>query len=72
MIGEMERNRPPYVVLDNEFEYAMEPNGSAVHTGVHLLDDYFATKYSVAVKFGELTVLKRRNMPDQKSSATVE
>lgn len=60
MIGELERNRPPYVVLDSEFDQAHEPNGSSVSTGVHLLDDYIAAHYTLVQRFGEMTVLKRQ------------
>ena len=58
MVGELERNKPPYVVLDSEFENDYEPNGSAVHTGVHVLDDYIASRYAPVEEFGELSVLK--------------
>lgn len=60
MIGDLERNRPPFVVLDSEFENFREPNGSSWSSGVHLLDDYIAQHYAPEKKFGELTILKRR------------
>ena len=60
MIGELERNRPSYVVLDSEFENYREPNGSSVSTGVHLLDDYIAERYVLQKQFGIMTILKRR------------
>lgn len=60
MIRELETNRPPYVVLDSEFDQDAEPNGSAVHTGVHLLDQYIASQYMPVQRFGELTILRRR------------
>lgn len=60
MIGELEKNRPPYVVLDSEFEDDREPNGSSVNTGVHLLDDYIRQHYGFADRFGEMTILKRK------------
>lgn len=59
MIGELERNRPPYVVLDSEFDKIREPNASSISTGVHLLDDYIAAHYTLVQTFGELTILKR-------------
>jgi hypothetical protein len=58
MISEFERNRPPYIVLDAEFENIREPNGSSVSTGVHLLDDYIAAHYKTVQQYGELTILK--------------
>ena len=60
MIEDLERNRSPYVMLDAEFENAGEPNGSSVSTGVHLLDDYIASHYTFAARFGELTILQRQ------------
>lgn len=60
MIIDLERNKPPYAALDSEFEDDSEPNGSAVNTGVHLLDDYIAAHYTPVQTFGEMTILKRR------------
>ncbi|HEX5284028.1 MAG TPA: hypothetical protein VFW30_07905 [Bryocella sp.] len=61
MIEEFKRNQPPYIVLDSEFDNFIEPNGSSVSTGVHLLDDYIAANYLPAVTFGELQILHLRN-----------
>lgn len=72
MIGELEQNRPPYAVLDSEFQDVREPNGSAMSTGVHLLDDYLAAHYMTVCRFGELTIMKRRPAAAQKSSTTPE
>ena len=60
MIQELEHNRPPYVVLDSEFDKIFEPNGSSVSTGVHLLDNYIADNYSTVEHYGEMTILKRK------------
>ncbi|HEV2578221.1 MAG TPA: hypothetical protein VGU25_13515 [Acidobacteriaceae bacterium] len=60
MVAELERNKPPYVVLDSEFDAVHEPNGSSVHTGVHLLDNYIAQHYQWVKTFGEMTILQRR------------
>jgi hypothetical protein len=59
MISDLERNRPPYVALDSEFEGMGEPNGSSVSTGVHLLDDYIAAHYTPVQRYGEMTIFKR-------------
>jgi len=59
MIADLQRNKPPYVVQDSEFDDTHEPNGSSVHTGVHLLDDYIAQNYKRVTTFGKLTVLQR-------------
>lgn len=61
MIGEIEQNKPPYVMLDSEFEKVVEPNGSSTSTGVHLLDDYIDANYKPVVKFGELSILRSRD-----------
>ena len=60
MIGELEQRKPPYVVLDSEFDNLREPNGSAVSTGVHLLDDYISAHYKAVQQYGELTILRRQ------------
>jgi hypothetical protein len=61
MIGTLEQHKPPYVVLDSEYDNVWEPNGSSVHTGVHLLDDYIAAHYKEVQKYGELTILQRQS-----------
>ncbi len=60
MIDELEQHKPPYVVLDSEFDDLWEPNGSSVHTGVHLLDDYIAAHYKAVQQYGKLTTLQRQ------------
>lgn len=60
MIGSLEQHKPPYIVLDSEYNNVREPNGSSVHTGVHLLDDYIAAHYRVVQQYGELTILHRQ------------
>jgi hypothetical protein len=60
MIGGLEQHKPPYIVLDSAFDNLWEPNGSSVHTGVHLLDDYIAAHYKEVQKYGELTILQRQ------------
>ena len=59
MIADLERNKPPYVVLDSQFDALHEPNGSSVHTGVHLLDNYIAQNYRWVETFGKMSVLQR-------------
>ena len=60
MIRQLEQNKPPYVVLDSEFDNVWEPNGSSVSTGVHLLDDYIAAQYVAVQQYGKMTILWRR------------
>jgi hypothetical protein len=61
MIGSLEQRKPPYVVLDSEYDNVWEPNGSSVHTGVHLLDNYIAAHYKAVQQYGELTILQRQD-----------
>ena len=56
MIQDLDRNRPPYVVLDSEFEEVHEPNESDKSSGVTLLDDYIHTRYRPVVTFGAISI----------------
>jgi hypothetical protein len=62
MINELERNAPPYIVLDSEFDLTLEPNDSAKSSGVTLLDDYIRDKYQPAETFGIMSI-RRRGSP---------
>jgi hypothetical protein len=62
MIRELERNAPPYIVLDSEFDLTREPNDSAKSSGVTLLDDYIRDKYQSAETFGIMSI-RRRGSP---------
>jgi hypothetical protein len=59
MTRELERNAPPYVVLDSEFQHFHEPNDSSKSTGVTLLDDYLRAHYHPIEVFGALAILER-------------
>jgi hypothetical protein len=61
MIQEMERNPPPYIVLDSEFDLMREPNGSGRSSGVKLLDTYIGDHYQPSETFGVMSVWKRDN-----------
>jgi len=62
MIDELERNAPPYIVLDSEFDLSREPNDSAKSSGVMLLDDYIRDKYQPVETFGIMSI-RRRGSP---------
>jgi hypothetical protein len=62
MITELERNAPPYIVLDSEFDLTREPNDSAKSSGVTLLDDYIRDRYQPAETFGIMSI-RRRGTP---------
>jgi hypothetical protein len=59
MVEELERNRPPLVILSTDFDDINEPNSSARHSGVTLLDDYIRKNYRTAAHFAPFTILQR-------------
>jgi hypothetical protein len=59
MIQEIERNPPPYIVLDSEFDLMREPNGSARSSGVYLLDGYLHDHYRPSKTFGIMSIWQR-------------
>ena len=59
MVAELDRNAPPYIVLDSEFENFNEPNDSSRSSGVTLLDDYIRSKYRQVERFDEMTIWQR-------------
>jgi hypothetical protein len=62
MIDELERNAPPYIVIDSEFDLSREPNESSNSSGVMLLDDYIRDKYQPVETFGRMSI-RRRGSP---------
>jgi len=62
MVDELERNTPPYIVLDSEFERFHEPNDSSKSTGVTLLDDYIHSRYQPVATFGFLSVWQLKGL----------
>jgi hypothetical protein len=61
MIQELERNPPPYIVIDSEFDLMREPNGSARSSGVTLLDNYIHARYQPSATFGIESIWRRDN-----------
>jgi hypothetical protein len=61
MIQELERNPPPYIVIDSEFDLMREPNGSARSSGVTLLDNYIHDRYQPSATFGIESIWRRDN-----------
>lgn len=61
MIHELERNKPPYIVIDAEFDSAGEPNDSSRSSGVLLLDNYLHDEYQPIETFGILSIWQRRS-----------
>lgn len=60
MIRELERNPPPYITLDSEFDLIREPNDSSKSSGVTVLDDYIHDKYEPRETFGTISIWQRR------------
>jgi hypothetical protein len=63
MVREFERNSPPYIVLDSEFESVHEPNDSTKSSGVTLLDEYIRNSYQFTETFGALSIWKLKHGP---------
>ena len=59
MIRDLELAKPPYIVLDSEFDQLHEPNDSALSSGVKLLDDYIGNNYRHVQTFGSLSIWQR-------------
>ena len=59
MIQELETNKPPYVILDSEFDDALEPNDSAKSSGVLLMDNYIRSHYRWIQATGVLSIWQR-------------
>jgi hypothetical protein len=59
MVGELESRQAPLVVLDAEWDNVNEPNGSAKHSGVTILDDYIHQHYKEVARFDPYLILQR-------------
>jgi len=59
MMLELETEKPRYVVLETDWDNKMEPNRSAISSGVLLLDDYIWTRYKPVAMFETITVMER-------------
>jgi hypothetical protein len=62
MIQEMQRNPPPIILLDSEFDLMREPNGSARSSGVKLLDTYIEDHYQPSETFGAMSIWQRDDL----------
>jgi hypothetical protein len=63
MIQELQAAPPAFVVLDHRWDNKVEPNESALSSGVTALDDYLAAHFRPVFRVGYLTVLKPRLEP---------
>jgi hypothetical protein len=59
MVHDLEINRPPYVVLDSEYDLIHEPNDSSKSSGVTVLDEYLHKNYRHTETFGDMAIWQR-------------
>jgi hypothetical protein len=59
MVDELERQAIRYVVLTPEWDNVMEPNASALSSGVTILDDYLRRHYETVQQYGPISILAR-------------
>jgi hypothetical protein len=60
MVAELERQAVRTIVLSPEWDNVMEPNASALSSGVTILDDYLRLHYEKVEQYGPISVLARR------------
>jgi hypothetical protein len=70
MVEELDRAKPKLVIIENIFQNINEPNGSAVSSGVTILDDYLRRTYTPAARFETYFVMVRApaNGPNEAGS----
>lgn len=59
IIAELQASRPPYIVLETQWDDVREPNGSAVSSGVELLDRYIPSAYTRVQSYGTFQILRQ-------------
>jgi hypothetical protein len=60
MVAELERQAVRTIVLSSEWDTIMEPNASALSSGVTILDDYIRMHYEKVEQYGPISILARR------------
>jgi hypothetical protein len=58
IVEELERKKPPIIVIDTEFDNIEEPNNSAKHSGVNILDDYIHQHYAPMAEMDPYTIMR--------------
>ena len=61
MISELEANDVKIIVENTTWDLMMEPNRSALSSGVTLLDSYIERNFQKDRQFGAITILRRRD-----------
>jgi hypothetical protein len=56
MIGDLKRNTPPLIILDEQFDDEVEPNEGTKHSGVHLLDNFIHRNYERTAYYKPYTI----------------
>ena len=59
IVHDLERRDVRYVVIFSGFDGLVEPNQSAVSSGVHVLDDFVRTRFRPEAEFGRYVVWRR-------------
>jgi hypothetical protein len=60
IVREIEKSNTSFIILFTAADNAVEPNQSAISSGVRALDDFISDKYAVVAEFPPYRVLKRR------------
>jgi hypothetical protein len=58
IVADLQAARPPYIVLESQWDNLKEPNASAVSSGVTLLDDFIRGRFVPVARFGPISVLQ--------------
>jgi 4-amino-4-deoxy-L-arabinose transferase-like glycosyltransferase len=59
IIAELDATKVRFVARDEAYDTVEEPNQSSASSGVRLLDQYLATRYRLAARFGQIAVYRR-------------
>jgi hypothetical protein len=60
IVAELEGKRVATIVIDTEFDNIVEPNDSAKHSGVHILDDYIHQHYASVAEMDPYSIMQRQ------------
>lgn len=61
IIGDIQKNMPPYVWLESTWNDVNENNDSSLSSGVKILDEYIADHYQIEQNFGQISILRHKN-----------
>jgi hypothetical protein len=73
MVSDLRRNAVNWVVRDANFTGIIEPNGSALSSGVKILDDYLDRNYRLVASSGKVSIwLAKDQLPPPTFGETVQ